>query len=245
MSSNMRWSEYSAFYEARVRKARRHATWTGEFYNRYVSKYVTYLMYRCGCSANMATVMSLVAIQSGMALAIWGTSPVALVMHVVLLQVSGLMDIIDGQIARLRGTSSATGAFLDLVIDRLNVFAVFVGYGWAFHVHRGLSPQQVLLVAIASLGYVYYSELGFIRAEAFPEQSGTMQRFGGTFWTELIKLPYQAIHLNVALLILSVGFVAGYGYETLLAYGAYAWAMCFAQIAFAFIAAGRAAKKPK
>lgn len=236
----MNWSDYSAFYETRVRKARRHATWTGEFYNRYVSKYLTFVMFKLGCSANLATVLSLVAIVLGMACAIGPATLFFKVGHVVLLQVSGLMDIIDGQIARLRSSSSRTGAFLDLVIDRLNVFGVFVGYGWALSLHRGLNATETLLFVVASLGYVYYSELGFIRSQAFPEQSGTMQRFGGTWKSELIKIPYQFIHLNVALLVLSLGFIVGRGFETIVAYGAYAWLMCAAQIAYAFLAARRA-----
>jgi len=46
----------------------------------------------------------------------------------VLLWISGLLDILDGTVARLSGRSSKIGAFLDLVFDRMVESAIILGF---------------------------------------------------------------------------------------------------------------------
>lgn len=46
----------------------------------------------------------------------------------VLLVLSGFLDIIDGSVARLLGKSSKFGAFLDLVLDKMVESAVILGF---------------------------------------------------------------------------------------------------------------------
>ena len=44
-----------------------------------------------------------------------------------LLAVFGLFDTLDGELARLQGTESPQGAFLDSVTDRMKEILVYVG----------------------------------------------------------------------------------------------------------------------
>ena len=45
-----------------------------------------------------------------------------------LLWTSGLLDVLDGTVARLTGTSSLVGAYMDLIFDRLVEAAVILGF---------------------------------------------------------------------------------------------------------------------
>jgi archaetidylinositol phosphate synthase len=54
------------------------------------------------------------------------------VLPLILLWLSGLLDVLDGTVARLENRSSKTGAYLDLVLDRMVEAAVILGFAWAF-----------------------------------------------------------------------------------------------------------------
>lgn len=70
-----------------------------------------------------------------------------------LLLVSGLFDILDGQVARVGGSGTTFGAFYDSTLDRVGEAALFSGI--ALHFMRGgLSPAEVplgVMLAIAAL----------------------------------------------------------------------------------------------
>ena len=64
-----------------------------------------------------------------------------------LLALSGLCDILDGQLARRLGFESTFGAFLDSTLDRMSEALVFVGIAGYYMVHvleLARAPSQVL-----------------------------------------------------------------------------------------------------
>ena len=50
---------------------------------------------------------------------------------IVLLWLSGLLDVLDGTVARLTGKSSKIGAYLDLIFDRLVEAGIILGFYFA------------------------------------------------------------------------------------------------------------------
>lgn len=104
---------------------------------------------RSGVTPNtISTVGALVVVGSAVA---FGTGAVRL--GGALLLASGLLDILDGQVARLGGLSSTFGAFYDSALDRVGEAALFAGI--ALHFMRGgLPPTAVVwgvMLAIAAL----------------------------------------------------------------------------------------------
>lgn len=53
------------------------------------------------------------------------------ILALALVWVSGLLDVLDGTVARLTGKSASTGAYLDLVLDRMVEAAIILGFAWA------------------------------------------------------------------------------------------------------------------
>lgn len=45
---------------------------------------------------------------------------------------SGLLDVLDGSVARLSGKSSKAGAYMDLILDRMVEAAIILGFAWWF-----------------------------------------------------------------------------------------------------------------
>jgi archaetidylinositol phosphate synthase len=51
-----------------------------------------------------------------------------LLIALILLWISGLLDVLDGSVARLMGTSSALGAYMDLIFDRMVEAFIILGF---------------------------------------------------------------------------------------------------------------------
>lgn len=126
--------------------------WAGRLYGRRVSIYVTWLLVRTGLSANAITMAMALVGMAGAALygvlGLWG--PIA---GAVLIQVYLLLDCSDGEVARWRGTTGATGIFL----DRLGHYAVEATLFVAIGIRAG-NPHTGSEVAFtwgsASIGWV-------------------------------------------------------------------------------------------
>ncbi len=85
-----------------------------------------------------------------------------------LLLASGLIDILDGQVARHGGLSSTFGAFYDSSLDRVGEAALFAGIALHF-LRGGLPPDAVVwgvMLAIAALSASLLVSYTRARAEA-------------------------------------------------------------------------------
>lgn len=71
---------------------------------------------------------------------------------------AGILDVLDGRLARLGGTQNASGALFDSVSDRWGELFVFAGYAWYLH-----DSPWLLAVMAASAGSMMVS---YTRARA-------------------------------------------------------------------------------
>ena len=131
-------------------------------------------------SPNYVTAVSLVMCGiSGLAVGLG-----SLAAAVWLYTVAGILDVLDGRLARLTGKQTATGALFDSVSDRWGELFVFAGYAWYLH----QSPWMIAaFVAFGASMMVSYTRA---RAEGLGIElsGGVMQRaerillvVGGTF----------------------------------------------------------------
>src|SRR5213593_2062607 len=114
----------------------------------------------------ITTVGTLVVIGSGVA---FGTGAVRL--GGLLLLISGIFDLLDGQVARQGGKITTFGAFYDSTLDRIGEGAVFAGlifYFWTGPLAADMKPRAVAagLVALVASFLVSYT-----RARAAPPPS--------------------------------------------------------------------------
>ncbi|MDP3908982.1 MAG: CDP-alcohol phosphatidyltransferase family protein [Gemmatimonadales bacterium] len=117
---------------------------------------------RVGIHPNVITTIgTLVVVASGVAFGVGAVRAAGL-----LLLVSGLFDILDGQVARLGSLSTTFGAFYDSTLDRVGEAAVFAGL--AFYFLRGGVPADTqLLAAGVAIGALVASLLvSYARARA-------------------------------------------------------------------------------
>ncbi len=103
----------------------------------------------------------------GLAFSLYGALVVArgsLALGGVFLLLSGLCDVLDGDLARRRGVASRFGAFLDSTLDRVAEFAYFCGFLY-YIVNRpgGYSDFMFVVTLVALTGSVLTS---YVRARA-------------------------------------------------------------------------------
>jgi phosphatidylglycerophosphate synthase len=76
-----------------------------------------------------------------------------------LIHLSHVFDCMDGQIARYRKTSSASGSYFDRVTDQVQVIIWFGAVGYAAYLQVG----TVLPVFLALIGVAFYSLRGYVK----------------------------------------------------------------------------------
>jgi CDP-diacylglycerol---glycerol-3-phosphate 3-phosphatidyltransferase len=74
-----------------------------------------------------------------------------------LVLLGGLLDAVDGELARILGRETPFGAFLDSVSDHCGDFTVYLGLLWFFL--TGAANTEVLLIFVASFGSVFGSQV--------------------------------------------------------------------------------------
>ncbi|QWW19177.1 CDP-alcohol phosphatidyltransferase family protein [Schaalia sp. 19OD2882] len=153
-------------------------------YTRWVNRRGARLVAAAGAASGMTpngiTFISLAFSVAGMVALValpdrvWAGIPVA-----VLLATGYLLDSADGQLARLTGTSSKAGEWLDHVVDAFRTPAIHFTLALALMVHR---PHLWWLAVVAVVhGLVASGQfLSQILAEAFIRTGGGTQRRGGT-----------------------------------------------------------------
>ncbi len=99
------------------------------FLSRPLSRLLTPTVLRLGLTPNQVTVASVVVGLGAAALFALGR-PAALVVGAVLLQLSLVLDCVDGDVARYTRRFSPLGAWLDASTDRLKEFACYAGLAW-------------------------------------------------------------------------------------------------------------------
>ena len=121
-------------------------TWYGRFF-----RPVLLLLARLGVTPNMLTISSLILI----IMAGYVLSQNHMVIGGLLLLWGGVLDGVDGELARVMHRETKFGAFLDSICDHCGDFALNLGLLWLyFH-----SKTEVILIFVAMFGSLFGSQV--------------------------------------------------------------------------------------
>jgi len=105
---------------------------------------VAQTLHHTGFSADSVTIVAfLTGVLSG-----YLVSRQWMVPALMFLWLSGLLDVLDGTVARISGKTSSTGAFLDLILDRMVEAAVILGF-------YALAPEHALAHLLFFVGVIF------------------------------------------------------------------------------------------
>jgi phosphatidylglycerophosphate synthase len=154
---------------------------------------------------NQASVIALLVALSALALFAVGRN----IEGGVLIQLSSIVDGVDGDLARAKGMASKFGGIFDAALDRYADVAIAGGMAWWALEHEGW-PQPLLVGLAAAVGFLMVS---YSRAR--------LEREGGVdVASDLLGVASR----DVRLLVLAIGAVVGQAYWALVITGALSYA---------------------
>jgi hypothetical protein len=141
------------------------------FFLRRVSKLLTWAAVKIGATPNQVTIASF-AIGLYAAYLFAQGDTWSLIAGALLLQVSIIVDCVDGEIARYTRKFSELGAWLDAITDRVKEYAVFLGLAYGAFVHNGQNLWILAAVLMAIQTFRHLSDYNFsqvVKARAAEE----------------------------------------------------------------------------
>ncbi len=165
---------------------------------------------RTGVTPNQITLATLVVFLAGAAVMAFLPGWRALCVGVVILEISYVLDCADGQLARLKGTSSPVGAHLDFLMDELKAFVLVAAVG--VRLWRPAHDSRWLLEALGGLVVVAgaISLTTFMRRPEYAAATGAAVRQGAGDYGEGFAAAAPALRSPLAL-VESVGrFIVHY-----------------------------------
>jgi len=132
---------------------------------RYIFKPIVKLiakgMSKIGISPNLATIFMLCfSIFSFTCLLIFQN----LLLFSILVFLTGILDGVDGTIARIKGTASSWGGFFDSVMDRISEFIIFLAllfYSWNQFLWNFIDMKLIIII-----GFIFSFMISYSRARA-------------------------------------------------------------------------------
>jgi len=152
-----------------------------------------------GVTPTMVTIFGLVLSAVGAVFAARGS----LLTSGIILLVAGLCDTLDGSLARLQGTASTFGAFIDSTGDRIMELFYFGALVFYFLGHGAFGSVMIFLVLVALSGSLLTS---YVRARA--EGLGLECRVGWLERPERVTALVIGLLLGRVVLVISILFIA-------------------------------------
>jgi phosphatidylglycerophosphate synthase len=133
------------------------------FFLRRVSKLLAWAAVKIGATPNQVTIASF-AIGLYAALLFAQGDTWSLIIGAILLQVSIIVDCVDGELARYTRKFSELGAWLDAITDRVKEYAVFLGLAYGAFVQNGQNLWVLAAVLMAIQTFRHLSDYNFSQA---------------------------------------------------------------------------------
>ena len=177
------------------------------FVNRRLGRVIAAIAKRLGATPDQMTAASALLFVSAMSALVWFSPSILLALVVtVLLQLGFAFDSADGQLARLTGTGSAAGEWLDHVVDAARILLLHLGVAVCLQRHTDLGTTWSLL----PLGFAFVASLRFF-AQILGDQLTTSPQpeRSSRAW---IQTPADAGIINSAFLLWAwtPAFLVGY-----------------------------------
>ncbi len=177
----------------------------GRKYVQPIIKYFAAGFIKAGVSANQVTIMALVLGLSVPLSIYMGHSLVG----VILLWISGLLDAVDGTIARSKG-SNLFGALMDITFDRIVEIGIMLGLAIKYPENNFLFFLLASSIIISMTIFLTVGTLSTkISKKSFYYQAGLAERTEGfIFFSGMILFP-QYLNIIITIFILIIMVTAG------------------------------------
>ena len=207
-------------------------------YHKYISKklakFFTYYFLKFRITPNQLSIQTTILSVAGVICLNFFESPLGPLLFMILLQISYVLDCSDGVVARITNTSSPFGAYLDITLDRLNIFIVYTGLGLYLHAYSPFNEISLIIFVLSAIFYFQYQLMALLRKQYFKSLDGFMksdESIGGL--KSIIKFIYEFIDTGIFFFILAIGTIFNLVFETVIIYGVLG--LCLSISLYAFL----------
>lgn len=130
------------------------------FFLRRISKLLTWVAIKVWATPNQVTLVSF-AIGLYAAYLLTKGDPWSLLLGALLLQLSIVVDCVDGELARYTRKFSELGAWLDAITDRVKEYAVFFGLAFGAFVQQGINLWWMAAILMSIQTFRHLSDYNF------------------------------------------------------------------------------------
>lgn len=141
------WSEIAGIY--RSSKKKKDINWWTEWVCRPPAAALVYALKATPITPNQITFASLAVCAAAGAMFVLLSGHVWVVAAALVFELSFVLDCVDGQLARIRGTSSILGHLLDFLMDEIKAMLLYGCVG--VHLWQQTHDERLLVVALAGM----------------------------------------------------------------------------------------------
>ena len=201
------------------------------------SKIITFVAHNIGLSPNLVSFISALFAVAAMGLILWKPNNLGVeLLSLLSLQLCFMSDCADGMLARIQNRTSRFGAFLDHLLDTLNHYVVFIGFGiaWTIKFPEAACIENIILYVAGASLYTFYYEVSMIRGYEYGHLKGTMDRLGKNWKQKVLKIAYALINRGVHYLLLSIAYILGVIHWVVFLYGILGMLLTVAMIVYVY-----------
>lgn len=215
----MRWHEFNLLFNSDIKSTS--STWYHRKIILKISKVLTYIALIYKLKPNLLTTVSTcMAILGVLVIIIYQKSFYVFIVNFICLQLSFALDSADGQLARIQKDETVFGKFLDIYLDRVNNFIIFIGFGLAWvKFDPNISYINIISYICTASIFILYTIIAMTRGFIYKDLEGTMQNYGKSLKQKIFKLPYQLMNMGTHSLLLSMAYLFGVIYQVVIFYG--------------------------
>ncbi len=202
------------------------------------AKLIAFFANNIGLSPNLVSFISALFAVTAMGLIIWKPNDLgAGLLSLLSLQLCFMSDCADGMLARIQNRTSRFGAFLDHLLDTLNHYIVFIGFGiaWTIKSPEAACKENVIIYIVGACLYTFYYEVSMIRGYEYGHLKGTMEGLGKSWRQKSLKIAYALINRGVHYLLLSIGYILDVIHWVVLLYGILGMILTVAMVVYLYL----------
>ena len=210
-------SEYKQLYKKYEKPP---STLFHKFFSKKLAEFFTFYFLRLNLTPNVLSMLTLIFILIGILSLNIINGILGKIIFLICLQFSYVIDCSDGVVARISNKSASFGAYLDITLDRLNIFLVFLGLGIYLNSVEPFNEFSLILFILSSMFYFHYQIMALLRKHYFSELDGFMKsNTSNSYLRKVVRLIYEFIDTGIFFFILSLSVFMNFVLEIVIFYG--------------------------
>ena len=206
-----------------------------KYISKKLAKFFTFYFLRFNFTPNTLSILTTFFVLVGASSLNLMSNITGQIIFLVCLQFSYVIDCSDGVVARISKKSASFGAYLDITLDRINIFLVYLGLGVYLNSVHPFTEYTALLYVFSAIFNFHYQLMALLRKHYFPSLDGFMKsKKSKSLIRIIVKFIYEFIDTGIFFFILALSVFLDIILEVVVFYGLIGLALSLAMYVFLY-----------